>query len=133
MTFGRWALGAVAGGLALGAVGAQAAPMPLVTSEAPSSVQTVQFYYYGDPPPVFYDPPPVFYSPPPRRYYGPPRERHWERGPPPRVQYAPPRAEYAQPRGRHGFRDREAPNDYRRAQREMHKDRVRTWNRANGY
>jgi hypothetical protein len=120
MNIGRWVLGAVAGGLALGAVGAQAAPMPVTTAEIPASAQTVQFYY-SEQPPAYYGPP--------RRHYGPPRER-WERRPPPAAAYYPPRHGY-------GFYDREAAKDYvkdyRRAQKEIHKDRVRAWNRANGY
>lgn len=131
MTFGRWVLGAVAGGLALGAVGAQAAPMPVVTAEAMSSVQTVQFYYYDDPPPVVYDAPRRYYydDAPPRRYYGPPRERWEHRPPPPRADYRP------GPNGGFWNKDaaKDAVKDYRRAQKEIYKERSRAWNRANGY
>jgi hypothetical protein len=112
MTSCRWVLGVVAGGLALGAVGARAAPMPVAKVEVSAPVQTVQFF--DD-------------DPPPRRYYGPPRER-WER--------RPPRAEY-RPGPYGGFWDKEAAKDavkdYRRTQKEIHKERVRAWNRANGY
>jgi hypothetical protein len=127
MTFGRWVLGAVTGGIAFGAVGAQAAPMPVMTAEAASSVQAVQFYYYDDPPPVYYDPPPrrSYYDPPPPPYYGPP-PRRWGHRPAP-----PPPGPYG------GFWNREAAKDYvkdyRRAQKDIHKERVRAWNRANGY
>jgi hypothetical protein len=129
MTFGRWVLGAVAGGLVLGAVGAQAAPMPVMTSEAPASVQTVQFYYDNPPPVVYYDPPPRrYYGPPRERYYGPPRE-HWE--------HRAPRSAYNRPGPYGGFWDKEDGKDYvkdyRRAQKDIYKERVRAWNRANGY
>lgn len=125
MTFGKWVLGAVAGGLALGAVGAQAAPLPVVAVDAPASVQNVQFYFYAD------DPPPVvYYDPPPPRYYAPP-PRYYRPAPPPVYgggHYGPPR---------YGYYDKEAAKDYvkdyRRTQKEIHKERVRAWNRANGY
>lgn len=121
MDFRKWVLGAVAAGLALGAAGAQAAPVPVTHAEAPASVQTVQFFYYDDPPP------PVYYDPPPRRYYGPP-PGYYRPPPPPRTYYGPPR---------YGYWDKEAAKDYvkdyRRTQKEIYKERVRAWNRANGY
>lgn len=150
MTFGRWVLGAVAGGLALGAVGAQAAPMPVVTAEVHSSVQTVQFYY-DDPPPVIYESPRRYYydDPPPRRYYDPPPRAYYE-GPrrdwdQPRRYARPPGPGYTVPTvpGRSGrpgeavIYDKEAAKDYmkdyRRAQKEIYKEKSRAWNRANGY
>jgi hypothetical protein len=130
MTSCKWVLGVVAGGLALGAVGARAAPMPVAKAEVSAPVQTVQFF--DDDPPVVYDAPRRYYydDPPPRRYYGPPRER-WERW-----ERRPPRAEY-RPGPYGGFWDKEAAKDavkdYRRTQKEIHKERVRAWNRANGY
>ncbi len=53
MNFGQWVLGAVAAGLALGAVHAQAAPMPRTAVEAAVSAQPVQFYFLYDDPPLW--------------------------------------------------------------------------------
>ncbi|MBF9232327.1 hypothetical protein [Microvirga alba] len=125
MTFGRWVLGAVVGGLALGAVSAQAAPLPLVAVDAPASAQTVQFFYYDDPPPVVYYEP----APPPRAYYG--RPRYYPVPPPPAA------PGYGHRAPGYGFYDKEAAKeymkDYRKAEKDIHKERVRAWNRANGY
>ncbi|WP_230531111.1 hypothetical protein [Microvirga roseola] len=137
MKLAQWVLGAVAGGMALGAVSAQAAPIPFVETDAPASVQNVQFYYSYDPPP----PPPVYYyGPPPPRYYGPPPRYY---GPPP-PRFAPRPPGYAVPVPGRGGRertgviyDKEAAKDYmkeyRRNQKEIFKEKQRAWNRANGY
>jgi hypothetical protein len=83
--------------------------------EATPAVEPVQYYYYDD---YDYAPPPpryrVYREPPPYRYYAPPPRYY---GPPP------------------GFveRRKEAIKDYRRAQKEVFKDRVRAWNRAHGF
>ncbi|NIX77136.1 hypothetical protein [Microvirga terricola] len=130
MTFGKWVLGAVAGGLALGAVSAQAAPLPFVAVDAPASVQNVQFYFYAEDPPP---PPVVYYDPPPPRYYAPP-PRYYRPAPPP-----PPTPFYGREYGppRYGYYNKEAAKnyvkDYRRAEKEIYKERVRAWNKANGF
>ncbi|MGO4571496.1 hypothetical protein [Microvirga sp. 2TAF3] len=120
MNFGRWVFGAVVGAFGLGAVGVQAAPLPVVTADAPASLQQVQFYYY-DEPPVYYDPPPPRYYAPPPRYHRPP--------PPPTAYYPPPRRGY--------YYDKEAAKDYvkdyRRAQKEVTKEQIRSWNQRNGF
>ena len=141
MKCSRWLLGALAG-LILGAAGAEAAPMPLVPLNGMAPVQKVQFFFFDDPPPpVYYDPPP-----PPRYYYERPRyyDERPRYGRPPRAYYAPPSPGYTVPtmssRGRQGsavIYDKEAAKDYmrsyRQTQKEIHKERSRAWNRANGY
>lgn len=123
MSFGRWVLGAAAAGLALGAVSAQAAPLPFSPIDGRVSAQTVQFFYDDDPPPpVYYDaPPPRYYRnyppPPPRGYYPPP----------PRAYYAPPPGRYGPPPPRYGNNNRGRPPEY------YTKGEVRAWNRANGF
>jgi hypothetical protein len=121
MMFGRWvprwALGAIAGGLGLGALNVQAAPMPAGSADASAVVQQVQFYYDG----------PDYYDPPPRpRYYGPPPGY---RRPPPPGYYAPP-----PPYGRYNREAaKEYMKDYKRSQKEITKDQIRSWNRRNGF
>jgi len=116
MNFGQWVLGAVAGGLALGAVGAQAAPMPRTAMDAPASVHKVQFVYEE-----------YYYDPPPPRYYAPPPPRYYRPAPPPPAFYPPP------PGPAYGFYDKDTTKAYRRAEKEIFKERARAWNRANGY
>lgn len=144
MNFGQWVLGAVAGALALGALGAQAAPIPRSPVDASASVHNVQFYYYYDE-----APPPVYYAPPPHRYYDGPRPRPYYE---PRPAYEPPRTYgrpmspgYAVPtlpdrKGRQGqmvIYDKEEAKDYiksyRQNQKEIYKEKQRAWNRANGF
>ena len=120
MSLSKWVLAA---GLILGAAGAQAAPLPYVAVDAPPSAQKVQFYFgWDDPPP----PRTYYYDPPPPRYYRPPPPRYY--GPPPRRAYNPPAPPEA-----YGFYDKETTKAYRRAQKDVYKERVRAWNRANGY
>jgi hypothetical protein len=92
--------------------------MPVGSADAPAVVQQVQFYYDG---PDYYDPPPR------QRYYGPPPG--YRRPPPPPGYYGPP--------PRHGYYNREAAKeymkDYKRAQKEITKDQIRSWNRRNGF
>lgn len=122
MMFGRWVprgtLGAIAGVLGLGALNVQAAPVPVGSADAPAFVQQAQFYYDG----------PDYYDPPPRRYYGPP-PGYRRPPPPPPGYYAPP--------PRYGYHNREAAKeymkDYKRAQKEIAKDQIRSWNRRNGF
>lgn len=119
MNFRQWILGVAAAGLAFGAAGAQAAPMFRTGVDAPAAVQNVQFYYEE----YYYEPPPAYYGPP-RRYYRP--------APPPPAYYPPPPAYHPSP-AYGGFYDKETTKAYRKAQKEIHKERVRAWNRANGY
>ncbi len=139
MNFGQWVLGAVAAGLALGAVHAQAAPMPRTAVEAAVSAQPVQFYFLYDdpPPPAYYEPPP-----PPRYYYGPPPRRY--DGPPPYRSYGPPRGYRPVPpphagSPRHDFRNRPEARDDRHPRKDRQRDvsqereRKRSWNKVNGY
>lgn len=117
MMWARLAAGMFAAGIVGGAATAQAAPLPPVIDAFPgSAVESVQYYYYDDdydyapPPPrrrVYRQPPAYGYYPPPPRYYGPPP----------------------------GFveRRKEAIKDYRRAEKEIFKERVRAWNRTHGF
>jgi hypothetical protein len=120
--------GAAALGFAMVATAGQAAPVRLGASAATSAaapVQTVQFYYesYDD-----YDyvvPAPV-YRPSYRVYRAPPA-----------YDYYAPRPVYRTPVPAYGYYDREDAKDYvkgyRRAQKEIFKDRVRAWNRTHGF
>ncbi|MBZ6074732.1 hypothetical protein [Microvirga puerhi] len=114
----RWTLGAIAGALCLGAVSAQAAPIPFGAGDSPAIVHKAQFFYDG---PDYYDPPP------PPRYYGPPPGYRRPPPPPPPGYYGPPR----------GYYNREAAKeymkDYKRAEKEMTKEQIRSWNRRNGF
>ncbi|MDF2813726.1 MAG: hypothetical protein K0S56_4757, partial [Microvirga sp.] len=126
MSLGRWVLGAVAGAV-LGAAGAQAAPLPLVPMDGQRSVQTVQFFFDDEPPPVYYDPPPRPYY---RDYYPPPRRDYYP--PPPRAYYAPPPGRYAPPPPRYA-QPRQPPRNNQVAPQQLYtKGQVRAWNRANG-
>jgi hypothetical protein len=118
MTWARLAAGLLAAGFISGAT-AQAAPLPSVIEAFPgasASVETVQYYYYDDyeyapAPPryrVYRQPPAYGYYGPPQRYYGPPSRGYVER-------------------------QKEAVKDYRRAQKEIFKERVRGWNRTHGF
>jgi hypothetical protein len=102
--------------------------------------EPVQFYY-GDPPAPrrAYGPPPV------DRYDAPaPRQRGYYPSEPPR-RYAPQPRGYA-PQPRYGYGDepayfgesrkekmKEYVKDQRQFQKEQQKDRVRAWNRQNGF
>jgi len=117
--------GLAALGLACVATAGQAAPLGqfgTVERLGAPSVQSVQYYY--DPYDDDYVPPPV-YRPPYRVYRAPPAYGYG---------YAP-RPVYRAPA--YGFYDREDAKDYvkgyRRAQKEIFKDRVRVWNRTHGY
>jgi hypothetical protein len=116
--------GAAALGFALMASAGQAAPVRIgsaVESLASNPVQAVQFYYDSD----HYD----YYAP--RPVYRP----HYRVYRAPSPEYYAPVPVYREPR--YGFYDREDAKDYvkgyRRAQKEIFKDRVRGWNRAHGF
>ena len=112
--------GAAALGLALVATAGQAAPIRAGAAlDGLTSVQTVQFLY--DDEDDYYVPPPVY------------RPRYRVYREPPAYGYYAPRPVY---RG-YGFYDRDDAKDYvkgyRRAQKEMFKERVRAWNRTHGF
>jgi hypothetical protein len=120
MTWARLAAGLLAAGIAGAAATAQAAPLASfadVVVDTAAPVQTVQYYYYDD-----YD---WDYAPPPPRY------RVYRQ--PPTYGYYPPQPRYYSPAPGYVERRREAVQDYRRAQKEIFKDRVRAWNRAHGF
>ncbi|WP_112664278.1 hypothetical protein [Microvirga flavescens] len=128
MKLGMWIAGTVAAGLTFASLGAQAAPVSAAGSAGWGPVvQDVQFLFFDDEPPP---PPPVYYGPPPRAYYPPPPPPAYY-GPPPRYGYrrAPPPPGY--------YYDKEAAKDYvkdyRRNQKEIQKERVRTWNKTHGF
>ncbi len=135
MNVARWVLGAVAAGLAFGAVEAKAAPMlSRAAVEAPSPVQSVQFYYdYDEPPPVYDDPPPPrYYYPPPRRFEGPPPPRYY--GPPRGYRPPPPPQASGPRRGYRGQTDEWANRAPRREPGEdAPRERRRPWSQVNGY
>jgi hypothetical protein len=100
-----------------------------------SQVETVQFFENYD---EDYDQAPV-YRPRERLYRGPPVQEYYARRP---VYRAPPVQEYYARRPVYRapnqyFYDKEAAKDYvkgyRRAQKEIFKEQLRGWNRANGY
>ena len=117
--------GLAAFGIAFLATAAQAAPFGhggAVERLGAAPVQSVQFYddpYDGD-----YAPPPV-YRPRYRAYRAPPSDGYFYQ----------PRPVYRAPA--YGFYDREDAKDYvksyRRAQKDILKDRARAWNRSHGY
>jgi hypothetical protein len=124
----KFSMAAAALSLGLAAGPAEAGPVPAQPSlraAAGAPVQTVQAWYYDD----------DYEVPPPRRYYQPPAYGYYN--PPPRYgYYGPPRYGYYGPR-RHYYYDRDAAKDYvkdyRRAQKDAFKDRVRAWNRTHGF
>ena len=129
MNLNRWVLGAATAGFVLGAGSAQAAPLSLAPMNE-SLVQTVQFFFEDEPPPVYYDPPPRPYYrdyPPQRDYYPAPRRDFYQPGPyyGNRVRNGPP-PRYAQP----SF---QPPRGRGRPPAYYTKDQVRAWNRANGF
>jgi hypothetical protein len=117
--------GVAALGLACAATASQAAPVRFGGSAevfGPAPARTVQYYYdpgYDDD----YAPPPVYR--PPYRVYRAPSYGYY---------YAP-RPVYRAPA--YGFYDREDAKDYvkgyRRAQKEIFKERARAWNRTHGF
>ena len=126
----RISLTAAAFGLGLTGA-AQAGTLPVVPAlgaAMAAPVQTVQ--YWG------YDEDDYYVAPPPRRrYYRPPPAYGYD--------YNPGRPAYGVPSygypsyGSRGYYNREAAKeyakDYRRAQKEIFKERVRGWNRAHGF
>ena len=133
MSFGRWVLGAVVGGLGLGAVGAQAAPLPVTAADRPAAVRQVQFFYFDDdvpPPPRYYryddrPPAPRWYHDDdrPPRPHGPPP--HDFRPPPPTAYYPPP------PYGKEAAKD--YVKNYRQMQKQIVKEQARAWNEQHGF
>ena len=112
---------AAAAALTLVVTAAEAAPIRAGASletVRSQSAQTVHFFYYEED--DDYAPPPVYRRP--HRVYPAPAYGHY-----------PPRP--VEPH--YGFYDREDAKDYvkgyRRAQKEMFKDRVRAWNRTQGF
>lgn len=124
-------------GLWLG--GAQAAPFPGGSSfgekgfgESNPAFERIQFLDFFDD-----DPPP----PPPGYYYDPPPPGYW-RPPHPHPYYPPPLPPGYRPQGYRplpppAYVGKEAMKDYvkarRQGQKEILKDQVRGWNRANGF
>jgi hypothetical protein len=125
MVFKIW-MGALALGAGLAAGSASAAPWPPLPAQPSDGVHAIQYWDYQDPryaPRPRYRQPPAYVPP----AYVPPA-------------YVPPyrdRPAYAYERPRGYFYDREDAKeyyrDYRRAQKDMQKDRIRAWNRANGF
>jgi len=133
MKWGKWIVGAAVSGLWLG--GAQAAPLPVAKAllgEGASGIERVQFFFDDDPPPpprgYYGRPDPDYYDPPPRRgYYPPPRGYR----PMPPDAYRPRPPAYGYYGGKQEMK--EYVKDRRQVQKEIQKDRVRTWNKMNGF
>jgi hypothetical protein len=127
MVWTKVAAGLVLAGAISGAGCVQATPLsPIPRFDGPvASAERVQYYYEDDE----YD----FVAPPP-----PPRYRVYRERPAYGYYDSPPRRGYYNPPPRRIYRDyaedrKEAVKDYRRAQKEVFKERVRTWNRTHGF